>query len=117
MLIFERALFATRMSFNPSPSKSATCSWLIWLSIGKISRPVNQMVLVAVFWAGAPEARLAAKAIPAVRRSSRLIIVLKLAENASARVRWRVLIGPALQIGSRIYKESRNAGTRKSLNG
>src|SRR6185436_1284418 len=77
MLIFDRALFATRMSFKPSPSKSATCSWLIWLSIGKISRPVNQIVLVAVFWADAAEARLAAAAIPPVRRSNRLIIVQK----------------------------------------
>ena len=27
--IFERALLTTMMSFKPSPSRSATCSWLI----------------------------------------------------------------------------------------
>jgi hypothetical protein len=36
------------MSFNPSPSKSATCNSLIWLSMGKISGPVNPKVLVLV---------------------------------------------------------------------
>src|SRR5664280_3195186 len=66
MLIFERALFTTRISFNPSPSKSATCNWLIWLSMGKISGPVNPKVLVLVC---ARQARHAATAIVVAQKN------------------------------------------------
>src|SRR5262245_2587584 len=41
MLIFERELLTTMMSFSPSPSRSATRNWLICASMGKISGPVK----------------------------------------------------------------------------
>ena len=48
-LILEWELFTTMMSFNPSPSRSATCSWLIWLSMGNSSGPLKPKRLVLVF--------------------------------------------------------------------